>query len=437
MTTAPKLPSIVSDVFEMLNTKHYAYAVLRNFEGLPYTNKSRDIDILVKGNEYKSLKKDMTDCFIQNSYQIINYFESERLKTFICGKIERDKIELVQFDFFVHTSAYGHIILTADEMLESRTCTNGIYHVSKEYEFLDKYLYLKYIGAKYPAKYSVLKEQMLQNMCVTKILKKLYGVESLQQLDALSTRDFRHRVRKTGKERVNNIWLFWKHYIVNLLFYKGFSIGFTGPDGVGKTTIINLLQTHLSAVYSKINLYHFRPTVFGNLGDVAHSVGLKKEVDHEYNKPHRGKKVGWISSFIRLLYYAIDYIIGYFKRIRPLLVKRELVIFDRYYIDIICDSQRSRIHLSKRILYLFYRLCIPTLNYNILLTANTNTILSRKQELDSKSIQAINEKIDYLCSQKGFYKVLNEGTSQETVAEILRIVFDEQHKKNLKRLCRN
>ena len=68
MTITKRLPIIVSAVFEMLNTKHYAYAVLRNFEGLPYANKSRDIDILVKKKDYKSLKKDITDCIIRNCY---------------------------------------------------------------------------------------------------------------------------------------------------------------------------------------------------------------------------------------------------------------------------------------------------------------------------------------------------------------------------------
>jgi hypothetical protein len=69
-----------------------------------------------------------------------------------------------------------------------------------------------------------------------------------------------------------------------------------------------------------------------------------------------------------------------------------------------------------------------------LLTASTETILKRKNELDKEGIETINHKIDYLADKKGYYKVLNETTPQETVAHILSIVFDEQHRKNLKRL---
>ena len=42
--------------------------------------------------------------------------------------------------------------------------------------------------------------------------------------------------------------------------------------------------------------------------------------------------------------------------------------------------------------------------------------------------------MDDLADKPSFYKVLNEGTPQEAVAEILRIVFEKQHKKNIKRL---
>ena len=74
------------------------------------------------------------------------------------------------------------------------------------------------------------------------------------------------------------------------------------------------------------------------------------------------------------------------------------------------------------------------MDYNILLTARTETILTRKRELDAAGIEAINQKIDYLADKPGFYKVINESTPQEAVARILRIVFERQHKKNMKRL---
>lgn len=77
---------------------------------------------------------------------------------------------------------------------------------------------------------------------------------------------------------------------------------------------------------------------------------------------------------------------------------------------------------------------IPSLDYNILLTASSETILARKRELDEEGINTINAKIDYLADKKGYTKVPNETTPQAAVHEILSHVFNEQHRKNLKRL---
>ena len=77
----------------------------------------------------------------------------------------------------------------------------------------------------------------------------------------------------------------------------GFAIGFTGPDGVGKTTVIDMLIARLGDVFRTAHSYmHFRPMLFGNLGEVAHSAGLKKEVDRDYTNPHRGGRVGVVEA---------------------------------------------------------------------------------------------------------------------------------------------
>ena len=113
---------------------------------------------------------------------------------------------------------------------------------------------------------------------------------------------------------------------------------------------------------------------------------------------------------------------------------RQIVIFDRYFTDIICDSRRCRIFLNYKFLYWFGKLFIPSLDYNVLLTANSGTILARKRELDESGIKTINYIIDYLSGKKGYKKVLNEQTPEVAVVEILNYIFDNQHRKNLGRL---
>jgi len=438
MSEIKQLPTVVPAIFKYLNT-NTTYAVLRNAEGLPYHNKSRDIDILIPRRQYEAAKKDLAKIITNSDFKIISFFESERICTFVCGKVDATTVDLVQFDFFFHTSAYGVILLNAEKALKTRIFDGNIYHVTKEFEFLDKYLYLKYIGQPYPAKYSELEKLMFTNSNLNSILEEDFGLRNYTDLKNLSTKDFRKLINARNRKlffnkHITNKLSFRYHYLKNKITPKGYSIGFTGPDGVGKTTVINQIQLIYSALYKKIPLYHFRPTLIGNLGEVAYSAGLKKEVDRDYSKPHRGEKTNVLSSSIRLLYYSIDYISGYFLQIRKFLCQRNIVIFDRYYTDIICDSRRSRIYLNYKFLYWFGKLFIPSLDYNILLTARSETILARKRELDEEGIRRINERIDYLADKKGYKKILNEQTPEVAVAEILNYIFDNRHNNNLKRL---
>lgn len=302
-------------------------------------------------------------------------------------------------------------------------------------------MYDRAVGATYPDKYKNTRQLVENNPQVEKLIVDIFGKNNLAVCDKANKKELLKAALKWNFHRfgwgaIANFLQFEYHHIKNYLCSNtGFSIGFTGPDGSGKTTVINLLIENLGDVFRKAHTYyHFRPTLFGNLGEVAHSAGVKKDVDKDFSKPHRGGKTSALSSLIRLLYYSADYIIGYFMKVKSMIRITRIVIFDRYYTDIICDSRRSRIYLNSKFLHTYGQIFIPSLDYNILLTASSETILARKHELDKEGINTINKKIDYLANKKGYYKVLNESTPQEAIAKILRIVFEEQHQKNLKRM---
>ena len=434
MTTAPE---ILTALFGYLNT-NCEYAVLRNFEGLPEKNSSRDIDIIIERKAYKKEKNALITLLEKHNWKIITYLNSDRLVTWVCGCVDKaSNTEIIQLDFFFDTSLFGVRIIKASEFLAHRKFNGKIYHVDKNYEFLDKYMYDRAVGVQYPDKYKEVKEAVADSTIVADKLKNVFGVDSIEECDKRSGKKMLlHAALRSPFATFVRFCKFEYHRIKNYLCSRtGFSIGFTGPDGSGKTTVIDTILERIAPVFRTAHkYYHFRPALFGNLGEVAHSAGIKKEVDHNYSDPHRGGKTGKVSSLLRLCYYSLDYIIGYFVKVKSATRITHVVVFDRYYTDIICDSRRSRIYLSPKFLYWWGKLFIPTLNYNILLTAKSETILARKRELDEEGIITINAKIDYLASKKGYTKVLNESTPQVAVNEILTYVFNQQHIKNLKRL---
>lgn len=430
----------ISNIIGYLNA-NADYAVLRNFEGLPDSNKSRDIDIIITKKSYKRIKKGLVQLIDESDWEIITYLYSDRLITYVCARQVGVETEIVQWDFFINTSVFGILLMDADEFLTNKKFNGFLYYVDVECQFLDKYLYNRAVGSQYPEKYRNTRILAEQSPIVQKKIKSLYGVNTTQECDKIGRgkllltaicNNLKQHPVKFLANLFCFLWTFWGNYIRS---NTGFSVGFTGPDGSGKTTVIDLLLERLAPVFKSAHkYYHFRPALFGNLGDVAHSAGLKKEVDRDYSKPHRGGRTGAMSSLARLLYYSVDYIIGYFVKVKSVIRITRIVIFDRYYTDIICDSRRSRIYLNYKFLYWFGKLFIPSLNYNILLTASTKTILARKRELDEEGINMINEKIDYLSDKKGYKKILNESTPENAVAEILTYIFENQHKKNLRRL---
>lgn len=430
----------ITNIIGLLNNKA-DYAVLRNFEGLPDHNKSRDIDIIITRKSYQQIKNELVNLIDRSGWKIITYLYSDRLITYVCACQEGNQTEIVQWDFFINTSVFGILLMDAEEFLVNKKFNGFLYYVDVECQFLDKYLYNRAVGAQYPEKYQATREKAEHSPIVEKKIKSLYGVNSVKECDKISGKKLLFSAIKTNllqhpgqflSNLITFLWTFWGNYLRS---NTGFSVGFTGPDGSGKTTVIDLILKRLAPVFRTAHkYYHFRPTLFGNLGEVAHSAGLKKEVDRDYSKPHRGGKTGVLSSFARLLYYSLDYVVGYFVKVKTVTRITRIVIFDRYYTDIICDSRRSRIYLNYKFLYGFGKLFIPSLDYNILLTASTDTILARKKELDEEGIRIINKKIDYLADKKGYKKILNEQTPEVAVAEILSYIFENQHKKNLQRL---
>lgn len=432
----------VSNVISFLNA-NTEYAVMRNFEGLPNSNSARDIDIIIRKADLLRIKIPLVNLINSLGWQIINYLNSDRLFTLVCARNDDNETSIMQWDFFVDTSVFGIQLMTADEFLADKEFNGFLWHLKTDTQFLDKYLYDRAVGAAYPEKYRATRESAEWSPMVVEKLQRVFGCDSVEECDRTSGRRLllravKYNVRHRSWGFVCGVGKFLQTFIGNYIMSRtGFSLGFTGPDGSGKTTVIDHTIERLGAVFASAHAYyHFRPSLFGNLGEVAHSAGIKKEVDRNYSVPHRGGKTGVLSSLARLAYYSIDYIVGYFVKVKSQTRITRLVIFDRYYTDIICDSRRSRIYLNPRFLYKFGRLFIPSLDYNILLTASTDTILSRKRELDAAGIEAINCKIDYLSTKKGYYKVLNETTPQEAVSHILHIVFEKQHRKNLKRLKR-
>ncbi len=112
----------------------------------------------------------------------------------------------------------------------------------------------------------------------------------------------------------------------------GLWVAFFGPDGAGKSAVIERVKLALSPSFSAIRQFHLRAG-FGR------ARGFSPPVTSPHANPPRGLAI----SLLKLLYLAADYWLGYFFFVRPALAAGGLVLFDRYYYDMLVDPRRYRL----------------------------------------------------------------------------------------------
>jgi len=425
----------VTDLFLLLNEK-YNYAVLRNFDGLPHAFKSHDIDLIIEEKSLPNLKIDVLELIDRHQLKILMINRNERFLTFILAKYEDNHLEYLYLDLFFNYSLYGVLFFDAETILERKIFNGQVYHVSQVDEYLEKYLNTKLLNQPYPDKYKAI-QQRVETEHKYELDQNLYSIFSPRKNEflvknhaakALLLMALINSIKKNPFRQIVFGARFTYFFIKNLIFPNGFSFSISGPDGSGKTTILRELEHSFSPIYRELGKYHFRPNLVPRLAELFNKTGLKKEVDVDYHLPHRGTKTGTVSSAIRLVYYIADYIIGYSRVVRPILYRRGMVIFDRYYTDIISDSLRSRINLNFKIIF-FLRRFVPGLRYNFIIYVDPDIILKRKQEITAEKIIEINSRLKYISEHdSSYYLIGNNGSAVEAVSEIVSIILENQHR---------
>lgn len=427
----------LSKFFTLLNEK-YTYAVLRNFDDLPEDVESHDIDLLIDGNEFLSLKKDIFLLIKQYEYKVFLVNKTEKMVTIVIGKIVDTKIEYLFLDFFLNLSLFGVFLQNSNQVLINRTFNGKIYHINLVDEFLEKFLYNSLLNCSYPNKYAKIKEKVLREYQEDLLRKTrvIFGKKNIQ-LNSFNIfmgkkyilYAFLINLKKMPFKQIYLSIMFLFFYMKNWCNPNGFSVGFTGPDGSGKTTILNKVEKELRVVYVNTTVHHFRPTVIPRIAELFKKYGLKKEVDKNYDQPHRGAQTSKLSSWIRLSYYIADYIIGYSIVTHPMLYKRGIVIFDRYYTDIISDSKRSRISLDFKRIFMLRKL-VPKMDHNFIIFVSPELVLQRKQELTREQIDEIYERLNYICdNDKNYIRINNDREPEIAINNIFDHILEQQDQK--------
>ena len=150
----------------------------------------------------------------------------------------------------------------------------------------------------------------------------------------------------------------------------GICVAILGPDGSGKSSVIEQYLSALGSAFRNTACFHLRPHLLR--GSTA---GQTINTD-----PHGQKPRGVIASTAKLLFLWADYVLGYYFCVRPLLMRSTLVVFDRYYQDLLVDARRFRYGGPRWLARLVGRL-IPMPDLLLVLDAPADVLQARKQEV--------------------------------------------------------
>jgi thymidylate kinase len=210
---------------------------------------------------------------------------------------------------------------------------------------------------------------------------------------------------KQLSETASSYWKGVEHTLERVLEPTGGWIAFIGPDGCGKSSVIESVIKEFSPAFQKVLRFHLRPTLFPARTDET------AVTTDPHGKPLRSALV----SVAKMLYLGADYFLGYWIRIWPATLRTKLVVFDRYFYDILIDYKRVRYGGPKWFLGFIVRF-LPRPDLVILLNAPAEVLWSRKQEVAFEEV--VRQQKAYLLFAQDLKSVAIVDASQSISAVV-------------------
>lgn len=439
--------AILIDLIKELDKNQVRYFILRNYEGLPNINQSKDVDIIVEPFKVKVANAILKSIYKQ--HELTHLYMVRFTDVYCWHGMDIDHHLSIHIDIIGGYRVKGYEIFTFDELYEQTTEYNGIKVLNSLYEGLMVFVY-KQFGYKRP----ILKEEYKQIISKTyhcypefaSILRGILGEEFAQEeLELIEQRDYDKLLSKHKELTIQlRHYALRKSFLLCLIqtvkFYvlklsrlvlsrcryvKSFSV--MAPDGAGKTTFLDRLVEEMAFYFTKdVNyghIYHFRPTILPNLGELGEKTGVMKP-DINFSDPHRAKKAGVMSSLIRMTYYWLDYVLGWFIVTTKDILQDCFTIFDRYAYDLIVDPGRTRLNLPISLRKLFVKF-MPEPRLSFYVKVDPDEIYRRKQELQLDEIkQQVSDYEKLVSSNKRILPIDGNRPVQAMVNDAIRIILD-------------
>jgi thymidylate kinase len=370
-----------------LSDRCKAYCILSSYEQLPDAFDS-DIDFMVDQEDFERMPRIIEEVARQTNTRLFQSVEHEiTARAYLLVSLSGSTPTIIQPDSASDYRHFGSLWLRASEVLAARRWhPRGFWIPSAAHEFayyLIKRLNKRDFNQQHGFKLHQLYEedgkacdQMiarfwngLQRTALSRMALSNDWAEMSMRLEAFR-REMRRNTAESLPQEIASSPKRALHLLSRIVHPTGGWIAFMGPDGCGKSLVIDVIRQQFAPAFRDIECFHLRPML---LRRKANAEGVVTD-------PHGQPARGLLASIAKVFFFAADYFLGYVFQIAPALRLTRLIIFDRYIYDLLVDSKRVR-YGGPGWLLRVAACAAPRPDLVILLDAPAEVLWSRKQEV--------------------------------------------------------
>lgn len=379
-----------------------SYAILHHVQNLFDIND--DIDFIVECDKKKMLNfvKDFSkrnDLFLMNHYTI-----DKKIYRFDLLDFNGNNVEKIELDCACNSNGSDLLGIKSKSMLQKKIQVEvdgeNFFKVSN-FDEIEYYI----------------KKTAYKNANITSYSDYLKSLDKTIDDDNI-IRKYRFWKKYFASKTYTIKYFLNKFFLlINRLFEKpALIVSFLGPDGSGKSTIIDKINEY--QLFNNQNYFHLKP------------IKSKRSSDNNVMviDPHKYPPYSKIKSYIKLIYFVYQYNFGWVKNIIPLKIKSSLVIFDRYYDDLLIDNRRYRYSGSMKIAK-FVRLFIPKPDIYFILTTDSKAIYERKKEVPFEELERQIKVYKSLADGRRYFNIDVNRSPEEIVKEIVTIMMEKMNER--------
>jgi thymidylate kinase len=397
--------------FNKLEELGIPYVIIHSYQTLPWDVAS-DIDYAVYDRDLPSLTAIQEELGRQHNWAVVQSFQHGVFAYYNVLISLDDPSQRLLLDACSNYARARRLLVPNDVLLDGRR-RYGTYWVPEPraefiYEATKLFDAKKKDPARYLPKLRTLWEQDREG--AENLFTRAFGDTGRPIEEWLSQPPEEwHRLRELmlGRNRFGP-WLLVRETIrvlTRVLRPTGMQITLLGPDGSGKSTLIELMHDDLGDFFRRSKVYHFRPMFFESPSD-------SKPVTEPHGKP----AYGLARSMAKLLYYFLDHWAAYLLKLLRLKVESTLIIFDRDFDDILVDPKRYRLSPAAIPLACVLRKMLPKSEVTFVLDVDPANCHARKPELPVPELERQRGELRALAASDRRYHLIDSNRPAKEVA---------------------